>query len=68
MEGHGVTNFAMGTQSYGYSMETMVFADALISKGIVTFEQAMIAKGASTREAHWLAESNEGGSGRNQCA
>ncbi len=51
-----MTNYASGTPSYAFSTETTEFDDALISKGIVSFEQAMIAKGASPKEAHRLAE------------
>ena len=59
MEGRGVTNYAPETPSYAFSTATTEFDDALISKGIVSFEQAMIAKGASPREARRLAEINE---------
>jgi hypothetical protein len=59
MEGRGVTNYGAETPSYGFSTATTEFDDALISRGIVTFEQAMIAKGASLREAHRLTELNE---------
>jgi len=61
MEGRGVTNYASGTPAYAFSAETTEFDDALISKGIVSFEQAMIAKGASPKEARRLAEINQVG-------
>mmetsp|Transcript_22994 Transcript_22994/g.49762 ORF Transcript_22994/g.49762 Transcript_22994/m.49762 type:complete len:287 (-) Transcript_22994:358-1218(-) len=61
MEGQGVTNYVAGKPSYGFSTATTEFDDALISKGIVTFEQSMIAKGASPIEARRLAELNENG-------
>ena len=59
MEGRGVTNYDAGKPSYGFSTATTEFDDALISRGVVTFEQAMIAKGASPNEARRLAELNE---------
>lgn len=59
MEGRGVTNYSTNKPSYGFSTATTEFDDALISKGIVTFEQAMIAKGASPEEALRLAELHE---------
>lgn len=59
MEGRGVTNYATETPSYGFSTATTEFDDALISRGIVTFEQSMIAKGASSIEARRLTELNE---------
>lgn len=55
-----MTNYASGTPSYAFSTETTEFDDALISRGIVSFEQAMIAKGASPKEAHRLAEISQG--------
>jgi hypothetical protein len=45
--------------SYGYSTETTEFDDALLSRGIITFEQAMIAKGATPREALRLNQLHE---------
>jgi len=60
MEGQGVTNYTAGKPAYGFSTATTEFDDALIARGIVTFEQAMIAKGASPSEARRLAELNEG--------
>ncbi|KAL7538305.1 hypothetical protein ACHAXR_008458 [Thalassiosira sp. AJA248-18] len=66
MEGRGVTNFAAGKPSYGFSTATTEFDDALISKGIVTFEQAMITKGASPSEARRLAELNANGTNDGQ--
>lgn len=59
MEGRGVTNYAIETPSYGFSTATTEFDDALISRGIVTFEQSMIAKGASSIEARRLTELNK---------
>jgi hypothetical protein len=56
MEGRGVTNYSMDKPSYGFSTATTEFDDALMSRGIVTFEQAMIAKGASPEEARRLAD------------
>lgn len=64
MEGRGVTNYAKDKPSYGFSTATTEFDDALISRGIVTFEQAMIAKGASPSEARRLTELKEGGGDR----
>jgi len=55
MKGCGVTNYAVGKPSCGFSAATTEFDDALISRGIVTFEQAMIAKGASPSEARRIA-------------
>jgi hypothetical protein len=63
MEGRGVANYEAGTPSYGFSIATTEFDDALISRGIVTFEQAMIAKGASPSEARRLTELNAMGEG-----
>lgn len=60
MEGRGVTNYATDKPSYGFSTSTTEFDDALISRGIVSFEQAMIAKGASPQEAMRLTSSKEG--------
>lgn len=54
-----MTNYASGTPSFAFSTQTTEFDDALIYKGIVSFEQAMIAKGASLEEAHRLAEFNK---------
>ena len=54
-----MTNYDAGKPSYGFSTATTEFDDALISRGVVTFEQAMIAKGASPNEARRLAELNE---------
>mmetsp|Transcript_15069 Transcript_15069/g.31982 ORF Transcript_15069/g.31982 Transcript_15069/m.31982 type:complete len:295 (-) Transcript_15069:110-994(-) len=62
MDGRGVTNYAAGKPSYGFSTATTEFDDALMARGIVTFEQAMIAKGASPSEARRLAELKENGS------
>lgn len=59
MEGRGVTNYVAGKPAYGFSTATTEFDDALISKGIVTFEQAMIAKGASPLEARRLTDLKE---------
>lgn len=56
MDGRGVKNYSLDKPSYGFSTSTTEFHDALISRGIVTFEQAMIAKGASPEEAHRLAD------------
>lgn len=56
MDGRGVTNYSMDKPSYGFSTETTEFDDALMSRGIVTFEQAMIAKGASPQEARRLSD------------
>ncbi len=56
MEGRGVTNYSMDKPSYGFSTATTEFDDALMARGIVTFEQAMIAKGASPEEARRLAD------------
>jgi hypothetical protein len=61
MEGRGVANYSAEAPSYGFSTATTEFHDALISRGIVTFEQAMIAKGASPSEARRLTELNEMG-------
>ena len=55
MDGRGVTNYSLDKPSYGFSTATSEFDDALISRGVVTFEQAMIAKGASPEEARRLA-------------
>ena len=63
MEGRGVTNYDAGKPSYGFSTATTEFDDALISRGVVTFEQTMIAKGASPNEARRLAELNENSKG-----
>jgi hypothetical protein len=63
MEGRGVANYEAGAPSYGFSTATTEFDDALISRGIVTFEQAMIAKGASPNEARRLTELNAMGEG-----
>mmetsp|Transcript_16943 Transcript_16943/g.36630 ORF Transcript_16943/g.36630 Transcript_16943/m.36630 type:complete len:284 (-) Transcript_16943:14-865(-) len=63
MEGRGVTNYATGKHSFGFSAATTEFDDALLSRGIVSFEQAMIAKGASPSEARRLAELNRIGYG-----
>ncbi|KAL7533128.1 hypothetical protein ACHAWF_004352 [Thalassiosira exigua] len=60
MEGRGVINFATGKPSYGFSTATTEFDDALISRGVITFEQAMIAKGASSEEARKLADLETG--------
>lgn len=54
-EGRGVTNYSAERPSYGFSTSTTQFDDALIKRGIVTFEQAMIAKGATPQEARRLA-------------
>lgn len=56
MEGRGTTNYAPDKPSYAFTTRTTEFDDALISRGIVTFEQAMIAKGASPQEARRLYE------------
>jgi len=61
MEGRGVTNYAVGKPSCGFSTATSEFSDALMSRGIVTFEQAMVAKGATPDEACHLAELNRNG-------
>src|SRR5210317_1352896 len=55
MDGRGVTNYSLDKPSYGFSTATSEFDDALISRGVVTFEQTMIAKGASPEEARRLA-------------
>jgi hypothetical protein len=59
MEGRGVTNYSTDKPSYGFSTATTEFDDALISRGIVTFEQAMLAKGATPTEALRLRELHE---------
>jgi hypothetical protein len=59
MEGRGVTNYSVDKPSYGYSTETTEFDDALLSRGIITFEQAMIAKGATPTEALRLSQLHE---------
>lgn len=59
MEGRGVTNYSVDKPSYGYSTETKEFDDALLSRGIITFEQAMIAKGATPTEALRLTQLHE---------
>ncbi|KAL3776322.1 hypothetical protein HJC23_011647 [Cyclotella cryptica] len=59
MEGRGVTNYSSDKPSYGFSTATTEFDDALISRGIVTFEQAMLAKGASPAEALRLTKLHE---------
>lgn len=51
-----MTNYSTDKPSYGFSTETTEFDDALMSRGIVTFEQAMIAKGASPQEARRLSD------------
>ena len=56
MDGRGVTNYSTDKPSYGFSTATTEFDDALMSRGVVTFEQAMIAKGASPQEARRLSE------------
>ena len=56
MDGRGVTNFSKDKPSYGFSTATTEFDDALMSRGVVTFEQAMIAKGASPQEARRLSD------------
>ena len=56
MDGRGVTNYSTDKPSYGFSTITTDFDDALMSRGVVTFEQAMIAKGASPQEARRLSE------------
>mmetsp|Transcript_19614 Transcript_19614/g.41117 ORF Transcript_19614/g.41117 Transcript_19614/m.41117 type:complete len:302 (-) Transcript_19614:292-1197(-) len=63
MEGRGTTSYATDKPTYGFSTATTEFDDALISRGIVSFEQAMIAKGASPQEARRLAILKEGGDG-----
>jgi hypothetical protein len=60
MEGRGVTNYAGDKPSYAFSTSTTEFDDALMQRGIVTFEQAMLAKGASAEEAERLARVKEG--------
>jgi hypothetical protein len=59
MEGRGVTNYAGGKPSYAFSTSTTEFDDALMQRGIVTFEQAMMAKGASAEEAKRLATARD---------
>lgn len=61
MEGRGVTNYSSDKPSYGFSTATTEFDDALVSRGIVTFEQAMLAKGASPAEALRLTKLHEQG-------
>ena len=56
-----MTNYDPDKPSYGFSTATTEFDDALIKRGIVTFEQAMIAKGASPKEAQRLAKLRENG-------
>ena len=56
MDGRGVTNYSTDKPSYRFSTATTEFDDALMSRGVVTFEQAMIAKGASPQEARRLSE------------
>lgn len=51
MAGRGVTNYSTSKPSCAYSTSTTEFDDALLSRGIITFEQAMLAKGASPDEA-----------------
>ena len=59
MEGRGVTNYNTDKPSYGFSTETTEFDEALLSRGIITFEQAMLAKGASPSEAIRLTRLHE---------
>uniref|UniRef100_A0A7S4JX89 Phosducin domain-containing protein n=1 Tax=Odontella aurita TaxID=265563 RepID=A0A7S4JX89_9STRA len=54
-EGRGLANYSTDRPSYGFSTATTQFDDALMKRGIVTFEQAMIAKGATPHEARRLA-------------
>jgi hypothetical protein len=60
MEGRGVTNYAGDKPSCAFSTATTEFDDALIQRGIVTFEQAMMAKGASSEEAKRLSHVKQG--------
>jgi len=54
MEGRGVINYETSKPSIGYTDRTTQFDDALLKRGIITFEQAMMAKGASKEEAQRL--------------
>lgn len=51
MNGRGVINYSAGKSSHGFDCTTTEFDDALMSRGIISFEQAMLAKGASSEEA-----------------
>jgi len=51
MAGRGAINYSTSKPSCPYSTSTTEFDDALLSRGIITFEQAMLAKGASVDEA-----------------
>jgi hypothetical protein len=56
MQGRGITNYNADKPTYGYSIATTEFDDALIQRGIVTTEQVMMAKGASISDAFQLAQ------------
>lgn len=59
MQGRGVTNYSADKPSHAYTTQTTEFDDALLDRGIITFEQAMMAKGATPEEAKRLAYSRK---------
>ena len=61
MEGRGVVNYHGNRPSYAISTETTEFDDALIRRGIISFEESMMRKGASHQEALRLKEMKEHG-------
>ena len=61
MEGRGVVNYHGNRPSYAISTETTEFDDALIRRGVISFEESMMRKGASHQEALRLKEMKERG-------
>jgi hypothetical protein len=54
MEGRGVVNYDLDRTTYAVSAETSEFDDALIQRGIITFQEAMMRKGVSQDVAREL--------------
>mmetsp|Transcript_280 Transcript_280/g.377 ORF Transcript_280/g.377 Transcript_280/m.377 type:complete len:330 (-) Transcript_280:86-1075(-) len=56
MQGRGVTTYSTTKPSHEYTTSTTEFDDALLQRGIITFEQAMLGKGCSPLEAERLCQ------------
>lgn len=54
MQGRGVTNYSTSNPTHGFTTSTSEFDDALLQRGIISFEQAMMGKGATAEEANRL--------------